>query len=121
MSILRPRRFWTPRYIRDRLSLMWWQRRHPEAPWLAPGAIDFLEQALRPSDVMVEFGSGRSTRWFSQRVGRLVSVEHHRGWYEKVRGQLDGHGVTNVAYVHAAPAPGNTHRARPPRARTRHW
>jgi hypothetical protein len=36
----------------------------------------------------LEFGSGRSTRWFSRLVGHLISVEHDSQWFEVVRQQL---------------------------------
>ncbi|TWT34599.1 class I SAM-dependent methyltransferase [Blastopirellula retiformator] len=44
----------------------------------------------------IEFGSGRSTRWFSTLVGRLISIEHNADWYAEVRDQLDD----NVDYRH---------------------
>lgn len=111
MRVLRPRRFWTPRYIRNRLALAAWQRRRPDAPWLAPRAVSFLDQVLRPSDVVVEFGSGRSTLWFARRVRYVVSVEHNRDWYSKVGRQLEAAGLRNVTCVYAPNAPGTYARA----------
>ena len=79
---------WTPRYIWNRLALMAYERQHPDRPWLTRAMIENLDTWLRPDDVGLEFGSGRSTIWFAQKVGHLTSVEHHPGWYAKVNDRL---------------------------------
>ncbi len=99
-----PRRFWTPKYIVNRLRWVLWQHRHPDAPWLVPEAVRFLDQWLRPTDVLVEFGSGRSTLWFARRAGRIISVDHDRRWYERVRGRIGSVGASNVDSFLADPA-----------------
>lgn len=82
---MRSFRHWTARYLLDRVKEARYRRRNPDAPWLTPAAIDILDSWLAPGDVGLEWGSGRSTAWIGRRVARLVSVEHHAGWYEKVR------------------------------------
>jgi len=101
MSLL-PKRIahWTPTYVADRLRVWQWQRRHPEAPWLTPEAIDILAANLRPSDRGLEWGSGRSTLWLAQRLERLCSVEHNSTWFARVSQQLSEKGVGNVDYVY---------------------
>jgi putative heme iron utilization protein len=49
---------------------------HPNWPWLTKEAILLLERLLRPDDIGLEFGSGRSTIWFAERVEKLISIEH---------------------------------------------
>jgi len=71
---------------------------HPDAPWLTAQATRLLDEWLQPSHVGIEWGSGRSTRWFAQRVRHLVSVEHHAGWHAAVSEQLARDGITNVDY-----------------------
>jgi hypothetical protein len=44
----------------------------------------------------IEFGSGRSTKWFSARVGSLVSIEHNQNWYSDVSKQLAAAQIRNV-------------------------
>jgi hypothetical protein len=102
LTLPRPRRHWTPRYVRDRVQLGLWERRHPDAPWLVAGAVHLLETWLRSDDIVVEFGSGRSTLWFSERVGRVISIEHDPDWYGRVRDRLDVAGRKNVRY-HCVP------------------
>jgi predicted O-methyltransferase YrrM len=69
----------------------WWNKAkapvgeiQPE-PWLHPSVIGFLESLLEPDFRILEHGSGGSTLWFASRVGRVVSVESDRDWYEKVK------------------------------------
>jgi predicted O-methyltransferase YrrM len=89
---------WTPRYIRARLRQALYQRAHPDAPWLTPEAIRLLDSMLRPSDLGVEFGSGRSTLWLARRCAHLISTEHDEAWHERVSGTLAEEGVTHVDY-----------------------
>jgi hypothetical protein len=83
----------TPRYVLDRVRLIAHERRHPEAPWLTAQAVAFLERWLEPDLVGFEWGSGRSTVWFAQRVRQLISVEQDPYWYEEVRRRLDEQGL----------------------------
>ena len=91
-----PKKHWRAGYFIDRARLSAWQRAHPDAPWLAPEAVHFLDQWLCPSDQVVEFGAGRSTVWFAKRVRRVVSIEHDGVWYAHVHQALAAASVTNV-------------------------
>ena len=93
------RKHWTPRYAWHRARWEWWQRRNPTLPWLVPEAVDFLRQWLRPTDLMVEFGSGRSTAWFARHCGHVISIEHHPGWHATVSQRLKDAGITNADYL----------------------
>jgi hypothetical protein len=87
-----------PRQGFARVRYWVWERMNPDKPWLCPGTVRFLDRHLTPDMTGLEFGSGRSTRWFAGKVGHLVSVEHHPGWYEQVRSELAARGVANVDY-----------------------
>lgn len=95
---MRPIQLLRPRYVADRVRLAVHQRMHPDAPWLTAEATRMLDEWLQPRHVGIEWGSGRSTRWFAQRVGRLLSVEHHAGWHAAVSEQLAAAAITNVDY-----------------------
>ncbi len=95
---LRGFRHWTPRYIYNRLKLMAYERQHPSAPWLTLAMVDFLESWLKPEDHGIEWGSGRSTIWFAERVASIVSVEHDPEWHRRVSAELKGNGIKNVDY-----------------------
>ncbi len=90
---------WTPRYVVNRLLLSRYQRAHPDQPWLTRTMIDFLTGYLRPTDLLVEFGSGRSTMWFAKRVAHVISAEHNEQWHAKVAGDLGSKGFRNVTYL----------------------
>lgn len=85
-----PKRHWTARYVVDRARLALWQRANPDAPWLPPSAVDFLDRWLRDSDRVVELGAGRSTAWLARRVAEVTSVEHDPRWLGEVRAALAG-------------------------------
>lgn len=92
----RPLRHLTPRYVYSRVRQMRYERAHAADPWLTPDAIALLRSLLRRDDVGVEFGSGRSTIWFAQRVAALTSVEHDEQWHHTVSARLKEIGLDNV-------------------------
>jgi predicted O-methyltransferase YrrM len=94
---------WTPRYVYHRAQQMLYERGHPDDPWLTPAAVRLLGSLLRPSDRGAEFGSGRSTIWFAERVAALTSVEHDERWYQAISGKLKDRGLANVDYILARP------------------
>ena len=91
-------RHWTPRYIRDRLRWYYYFRTHPDVPWLSEQANTMLESLLKPTDVGIEWGSGRSTCWLAKRVKHLISVEENQPWADVVRKQIQDQGLSNVDY-----------------------
>ena len=105
--------FWLkrPRRSVSRLRYWVWERMNPDKPWMCPGTVAFCQANLSRSMTAIEFGSGRSTRWFSTLVGHLTSVEHNPEWYEQVKQQLDN------ANVHQRVVP--TSVAEPSRIRAR--
>lgn len=93
----------TARYTVNRAALMWWQRRHPDSPWLTPAAVGILDGWLRPGDTVFEWGSGRSTAWFARRVSQVSSVEHDPQWFSEVEEQLQrSQGASVARYLHPA-------------------
>lgn len=85
-----------PTAIAHRLWRFAYDLRHPGHPWLAPKAIQILDRALTAGMRGLEWGSGRSTLWFAQRLGGLTSVESDPAWHAKVTQQLRAGGHTNV-------------------------
>jgi len=97
---MRPLRHLKPRYIWDRLVEKRFRANHPGLPWLDPTAISLLETLLRREDCGLEFGSGRSTLWFSARTSTLTSIEHNREWYEQEKTLLAEKHCENVNLLH---------------------
>ena len=90
---------WSPVYLWSRFKDKLHQRLHPDEPWLTPAAVEILHGYLNPDMSGLEFGSGRSTAWFAQSLGKLTSVEHSAKWYDLVKDQLRIAGITNVTYL----------------------
>ncbi|MCZ2223423.1 MAG: class I SAM-dependent methyltransferase [Chitinophagales bacterium] len=88
----------TPRYIFNRVKLYNYYRKNADKPWLTKTAIEFLDNYLKPTDVGVEFGSGRSTLWFASKLKKLYSIEGDKRWYDKIQKSILGNNVANVDY-----------------------
>lgn len=85
-------------WVARRAAYKLYERRHPEEPWLAQGAVRFLDGALPRDGVGLEWGSGRSTQWFAARLAELTSIEFDGDWYRKVATQTAG--LPNVDLRH---------------------
>jgi hypothetical protein len=57
-------------------------------PWVTYSFIDFISERLKKDMVLVEFGSGNSTYFYSKHVGEVFSVEHDKHWFEALSGNL---------------------------------
>ncbi len=60
-----------------------WEKENPNAPWLVPESVLFLEKWLQKNMKGFEFGSGRSTKWFTNKVSFYYSIEGNLEWYNK--------------------------------------
>jgi len=66
-------------------------------PWLSYGAVIAIEQNLKPTHNVLEFGCGGSTIFFSKRCNTVRSYDGNPGWVEKVRSALPN--PSNVSFV----------------------
>ncbi len=57
-------------------------------PWITYAALDVLDRTVTPDVAVFEFGSGNSTRWWAERVRRIVSCESDAAWAERIRAAL---------------------------------
>lgn len=71
-------------------------RTGPALPWLCYSAISRLDQLIRPTDDVMEFGSGSSTLWFSRHAASVTSVESSPEWHARVSSKLAKAGATNA-------------------------
>ena len=53
-------------------------------PWVTYSFIDFIRGRLNKQHAIFEFGSGNSTFFYAKYAGIVVSVEHDKGWYDKI-------------------------------------
>lgn len=87
---------WKPHYVASKMKLMLDHKRRPNDPWLTRQSVDLLAQLLKPTDIALEFGSGRSTRWFARHVARITSIEHDATWHKMGLERLAQEGLNNV-------------------------
>jgi len=57
-----------------------------------------LEQYVKCTDVVLEFGSGQSTVFFAQKCREVFSIEHDEQWYNRINKELSERGLKNVHY-----------------------
>lgn len=57
-------------------------------PWFTYPFIDFLKVRLNSELNVLEFGSGNSTIWFSDKIKTITSIEHNKEWHSKVSAKL---------------------------------
>jgi SAM-dependent methyltransferase len=77
----------------------WWRARSgktPERPWIVPAATGWLRRRIRSDWSILELGSGRSTVWFAQRAGQVISLEDNEYWYPKTQERLGALELSNV-------------------------
>lgn len=67
-------------------------------PWFSYASIYFLKNRLTKDLSVFEYGSGNSTLWFSQRVGKIVSIEHDVAWFDRMKSSLGK--LNDVTYIY---------------------
>jgi hypothetical protein len=69
-------------------------------PWWVWEASRFVAQHLRPSDHVLEAGSGNSTLWLAKRCAAVHSIEEDPKWRDRVARDAQCAGLENVT-LHA--------------------
>ncbi|MBI3090847.1 MAG: hypothetical protein HYY96_09290 [Candidatus Tectomicrobia bacterium] len=88
----------SPRYIASRLMVLTYEHTNKQTPWLTKSMTNILSSWLKPEDKVLEWGSGRSTLWFSTRVKFITSIEHDPYWYRRVSRRIQRMKLTHVDY-----------------------
>lgn len=52
---------------------------------MSQNEINLIVSYLKPEYVMLEWGCGGSTTFFSKYVSEYFSIEHNKNWYDKVK------------------------------------
>lgn len=79
----------TPKYVYHKICVILYEKKYPNHPWLTKQSVSLLNTMLSSQDIGVEFGSGRSTKWFLKKISHLTSVENKKDWYQKVEAACD--------------------------------
>ena len=56
-----------------------------ELPWITFAAIDFIKKHIDKNDTVFEYGGGGSTLFFLKNAGKVVTVEHDKSWFERLK------------------------------------
>lgn len=75
---------------------------NPDAPWFVPEAIQYLDGRLKETDVGFEWGSGRSTLWFAERIAHITSVEGRQEFYKEMLDRIAKSGYKNISLLLSA-------------------
>lgn len=64
-------------------------------PWITYPAIEFLKNRIHKEMSVFEYGCGGSTIWWASRVKEVISIEHDKDWYQKVKLRVPGNVIIN--------------------------
>ena len=53
--------------------------------WINYNSIDYLKKFVNKNKIVLEYGSGASSVWFSKRCKKLISIEHDESFYLKLK------------------------------------
>jgi len=57
-------------------------------PWWSYSFNDFFIPKLKKNIKVFEFGSGNSTIFLESRINKIISIEHDKNWYNKMKKRL---------------------------------
>jgi hypothetical protein len=77
-----------------------------KTPRLSISAISWLKKNISKKDVLFEYGSGGSTLFFSQLSKKIVSIEHDKMWYAKIKKEIEKNKFSNCDYRFVPPIKG---------------
>jgi hypothetical protein len=63
-------------------------RKGEPIPWYTYPCIDFLRCRTFDEKIIVEFGGGHSTLWWSQRAKHVITFEGDKAWFEHLQKKL---------------------------------
>lgn len=67
-------------------------------PWYTYPAIEYLSHLDFTEFRVFEYGSGKSTLWWSNRAQSVLSVEDDKRWFSQIVAQIRNDNIENVTY-----------------------
>lgn len=95
------------KHIKNKVKNTVIQKLHPDWPWWPSEAVSICEKLLRTSDIILEFGSGRSTAWLALRSAKVISIESNEEWYNIVKEKIAHSNIINKVELIYAPVKEN--------------
>jgi len=75
-------------------------------PLMHKDEYELIEKYLEPDDILLEWGSGSSTIYFSELVKKVISIEHDEDYYNIYKKNIEAFDVNNVD-IHYVPKTSN--------------
>jgi len=69
-------------------------------PLMHKNEYKFIEKFLTPDDILLEYGSGSGSIYFSGLVKKAIAIEHDIDWYNTIKTSIDTFNVTNLDLYH---------------------
>jgi hypothetical protein len=64
-------------------------------PWITFSSMNYLKGFLKKDMKVFEYGGGGSTLFFAKYVGELVTVEHDKEWFNRIKEEMSGNHSIN--------------------------
>lgn len=61
---------------------------------------EFISKFLDINDILLEWGSGNSTLYFSEKVNKLISIEHDLYYYNIIKNLISFYDISNIDIYH---------------------
>ena len=84
-----------------------------EVPWMTPGAVQRLDELVKPTDNVIEVGTGGSTLFFARRAQLVIGIEPNLEWADSVIQEASGRNINNCL-LYTSPSPRDRTRSRMP-------
>ena len=70
-----------------------------EVPWMTPGAVQRLDELVKPTDNVIEVGTGGSTLFFARRAQFVIGIEPNLEWADSVIQEASGRNINNAHMI----------------------
>ena len=70
-----------------------------EVPWMTPGAVKRLDELVKPTDNVIEVGTGGSSLFFARRAQFVIGIEPNLEWADSVIQEASGRNINNAHMI----------------------
>lgn len=65
-------------------------------PLMHKHEYQLIEKYINKDDILLEWGTGNSTLYFSSLVKQIISVEHDKDWIDNIQKAIDNYDIPNI-------------------------
>lgn len=67
---------------------------------MAKDEYQFIEKYLNKDDILLEWGCGNSTIYYSGLVKKLISIEHDIDYFNFIKNAINAYNIDNIEQIH---------------------